>query len=114
MTREAGSTREVEDAVAQLNLALRTHGGAVECTGVVGTTLKLRMTGLCAGCLFKPVTVAATIAPYIRERLGLEVELEGSRISEEAHQRLVRALAATYEPPRRTPIARAPRRPVPN
>jgi len=89
----------VEEAIATLNLALRTHGGSVECLGVEDGTLRLRMTGLCAACLFKPVTLEATIRPYIRERLAMDVTIEGARISEEAQARLRRALQSSYDPP---------------
>lgn len=91
MITAARGTAQVQGAVAELNLALRTHGGAVECTGVHGDTVRLRMTGLCAGCLFKPVTTEATIRPFIAERLGMDVEVEGARVSVEAQQRLARA-----------------------
>ncbi len=89
------SAEDVERAIADLNLALRTHGGAVECTGFDSVTVKLRMAGLCAGCLFKPVTTAATIGPFIAERLGLQVQVEGARISAEAEQRLMRAFESS-------------------
>ncbi len=58
-------------------------------------TVRLRMDGLCAGCLFKPVTTAATIRPFIADRLGLEVQVEGARISDEAEQRLRRAFESS-------------------
>jgi Fe-S cluster biogenesis protein NfuA len=92
------SAENVERAIAELNLALRTHGGAVECTGFDSATVRLRMAGLCAGCLFKPVTTAATIRPFIAERLGMNVEVEGARVSAEAEERLARAFASSaYE-----------------
>jgi Fe-S cluster biogenesis protein NfuA len=91
----AADAADIEEALAELNLALRAHGGSVEFAGMNGSTLRLRPTGLCAACLFKPVTVAATIGPYISERLGMEVELEGARISAEARVRLERASASS-------------------
>jgi Fe-S cluster biogenesis protein NfuA len=110
MTVDAMRERELEQTLADLNLALRTHGGAVECTGVEEGTVRLRMTGLCAACLFKPVTLAATIRPYIRERLGMGAEIEGARISAEAQERLERALARSYESPGVPPRWAGPRR----
>ncbi len=95
MSGDSPREAEIESAVAELNLALRTHGGAVECVGRDGETLRLRMTGLCAGCVFKPVTTEATIRPFILERLGLQVDVEGARVSAEARERLARAFAAT-------------------
>ncbi|HVW42846.1 MAG TPA: NifU family protein [Amycolatopsis sp.] len=94
MTTDRGA---IEDAVAELNQALRSHGGGVEW---IGTTeqgaLRLRMIGMCAGCGFRPVSTAATIRPFFRERLDMAVEVEGARISAEAEQRLAQALAPGY------------------
>lgn len=87
------SADEIEDAVRELNLALRTHGGAVEVVGVDEDALTLRMAGLCAACLFKPITLEATIRPFIADRLGMRVQMAGARISAEAQERLERALA---------------------
>lgn len=90
----------VERTLDELNRALRTHGGGVEqVDGIEDGVLHLRMTGLCAGCLYRPLTTIATLRPYVEERLGLEVEVEGARISEEAEERVLAALGATYEPP---------------
>ena len=94
---------DIDEALAALNLALRTHGGSVECTGLAGNTIRLKMAGLCASCLFKPVTLAATIRPYIRARLGMDVEIEGARISDEAQARLERALTAEITSRRAAP-----------
>jgi Fe-S cluster biogenesis protein NfuA len=91
MTGGAPTAADVAAAVAELNRALRTHGGAVESLGFAEHTLRLRMTGLCAACLLKPITLQATIRPFVRERLGLEVEMVGARISAEAQARLERA-----------------------
>jgi Fe-S cluster biogenesis protein NfuA len=91
----AAHVPEVEDAVRELNLALRTHGGAVELVGVDDDMVTLRMVGLCAACLFKPITMEATIRPFIAERLGLQVQMTGARISAEAQERLARALAGS-------------------
>jgi Fe-S cluster biogenesis protein NfuA len=52
---------EVQAALADLNLALRTHGGAVECVGTENGTLRLRMSGLCAACLER--ALAASYRP---------------------------------------------------
>jgi len=99
MTASPPFRAEIDEALTVLNSALRTHGGGAECTGFDTATVRLRMTGVCAACLFKPVTLQATIAPYIRARLGLGVEVEGARISAEAQQRLAAALADGYDAP---------------
>jgi Fe-S cluster biogenesis protein NfuA len=91
---------EVEEAVAELDRAMRSHGGGIEYLGTSPDgALRLKMTGLCQGCLFRPVTVAGTIAPFIEERLGCEVEVQGARISEEAEARLAEHLEHGYVPP---------------
>jgi Fe-S cluster biogenesis protein NfuA len=88
---------DVDAAVAELNLALRSHGGAVEHSGFSETgRLRLRMLGMCAGCRYRPMTTAATIRPFIRERLGVDVDVLGARISEEAEERLAKALEGSY------------------
>lgn len=90
---------DLERALAELNSALRTHGGSVECVSVSGDLIRLRMVGLCAGCLYRPLTLAATIRPFIAERLGMRVEIDGARISAEAQARVERALIGSYPPP---------------
>lgn len=90
----------VDETLAELNVVLKTHGGAVEQAGPIEDgVLRLRMGGLCAACMFKPVTTTSTLRPFIRERLGLDVVVEGARISSEAEQRLTTALAPYYESP---------------
>lgn len=93
----AGRTTEIADALTELNLALRTHGGSVELVGVDGDTLRLRMIGLCSACLFKPVTTESTIRPFIAQRLGMRVQILGARVSAEAQARMERALAMSYD-----------------
>lgn len=94
----------VDATVSELDRALRTHGGGVELEGhAADGALRLRMTGLCGGCLYKPMTVAGTIRPFVEDRLGVGVEVVGARISAEAEERLTRALAGSYRPPRGGP-----------
>jgi hypothetical protein len=57
------------------------------------------MVGLCAGCLYRPLTAAATIASFVEERRGMAVEIMGARISAEAQARVERALLGSYRPP---------------
>lgn len=93
MTSSAPEQSSVDAAVADLNVALRTHGGGVEQVGsATDRVLRLRMTGLCTGCLYKPLTTAATIRPFIQERLGLDVVIDGARISAEAEARVAEAM----------------------
>ncbi len=85
---------DVVTVVAELNLALRTHGGGVEHVETTAEgVVRLRMLGLCAGCLYRPLTMAGTIQPLFAQRTGMKVELLGARISAEAEERIARALA---------------------
>lgn len=100
MTDRPPSQELVERALAELNRALRTHGGAVEQVGAVEDgVLRLRMRGLCGGCAYRPLTTITTIRPFFAERLGLAVEVEGARISAEAEERIAVALSDSYVPP---------------
>ncbi|MCW2830412.1 MAG: NifU family protein [Aeromicrobium sp.] len=84
---------QIDGAVAELNRALRSHGGGIELVERTPSgALRLRMVGMCAGCRYRPMSTAATVRPFFRETLGLEVVVDGARISEEAEERLARAL----------------------
>lgn len=54
---------------------------------------------MCAGCLYRPLTTISTLRPFIAEQLGLDVEVTGARISDEAERRLLTALSSSYLPP---------------
>lgn len=100
MSAAAPPRGRVERALDELNRALRSHGGGVEQVGdVEGGVLRLRMTGMCAGCLYRPLTTISTLRPFIAEQLGLDVEVTGARISDEAERRLLTALSSSYLPP---------------
>jgi Fe-S cluster biogenesis protein NfuA len=89
--------RQLLDATLdELNVALRSHGGAVEAVPSDDGALHLRMLGLCAGCLYRPLTTVTTIRPFIAERLGVDVVVEGARISAQAEQRLAAAFGSSY------------------
>jgi Fe-S cluster biogenesis protein NfuA len=94
---EIAGTAEIADAIVELNRALRTHGGSVQLVDVDGDTLRLRMIGLCAACVFKPVTTEATIRPFVAQRLGMQVQVLGARVSAEAQARMERAFAVSYD-----------------
>jgi len=66
---------------------------------VEGGKLRLRMVGLCAGCPYRPLTTIGTLRPYVAERLGIALEVEGARVSAEAEERMARALGDSYVPP---------------
>ena len=83
------------EALEAVNRALHSHAGSVEAVGMTDGVARLRYTGMCAGCSFRPLTTHATVRPLLREQFGIEVESIGSRISAEAEERLTRAYAGT-------------------
>ena len=86
-------TAAVQQRLAELGPVLGAHAGGIELVEVVGSTVRLRFTGMCTGCHLRPVTTASTIRPALLELAGVEaVEIEGSRISAEAEARLAAAL----------------------
>ena len=84
------------DAVQLVSRALRAHGGGAELVDAVPgpepgrQAITLRLTGLCRGCPYWPVTLETTISPLLRRELGdVSVDIDGRRISDEAKQRLL-------------------------
>jgi Fe-S cluster biogenesis protein NfuA len=82
--------RPVERRVSEVSRLLGAHAGGIELErldeqGRVG----VRFTGMCTGCLFRPVTLATTIRPALLEVDGVTgVEAAGVRVSEHAARRL--------------------------
>jgi Fe-S cluster biogenesis protein NfuA len=86
--------RAVLDRLEELRPALAAHAGGVELVEVAGSVVRLRYTGMCAGCHLRPLTTASTVRPALLALEGVsEVEIEGSRISAEAEARLAAAFA---------------------
>jgi Fe-S cluster biogenesis protein NfuA len=84
----------IEARLEALRPALDAHAGGVELLEVRGGVVRLRFTGMCAGCHLRPLTTASTIRPSLLELDEVsEVEIEGSRISAEAEARLAAAFA---------------------
>jgi Fe-S cluster biogenesis protein NfuA len=82
----------VEARLRDVSRLLRTHAGglAVEDVSDDGT-VRVRFTGQCTGCMFRPVTLEATIRPALLDVPGVAcVEADGCRVSEEASRRLRR------------------------
>ena len=75
----------VESRVRQLNTLLASHGGGLELVGISeGGVAQIRFTGMCCGCLQKPLTMAATISPGLIGIGGIRsVEAESARLSTE-------------------------------
>ena len=66
------------------------HAGGVELVEVSDDgEVRVRWTGACTGCPFRPMTMAGTPRPVLLGVDGVRgVEAQGSRISEEAEARL--------------------------
>jgi Fe-S cluster biogenesis protein NfuA len=87
----------IESRIGQLDVLLRAHAGGLELRDVdhAGHVV-VRYTGMCAGCPWKPLTTEATVRPALMATDGVTaVEVEGSRISDEAQRRI----AAAFAPP---------------
>jgi len=84
----------IEARLEALRPVLDAHAGGVELLEVRGGAVRLRFTGMCAGCHLRPLTTASTIRPALLELDEVAaVEIEGSRISAEAEARLAAAFA---------------------
>jgi Fe-S cluster biogenesis protein NfuA len=84
----------VRARLAELAPVLGAHAGGVDLVAVEAGVVRLRFTGMCAGCHLRPLTTASTIRPALLALDGVTaVEIEGSRISAEAEARLAEALA---------------------
>ena len=79
-TRVAGRLELVERVLAS-------HAGGVQLVEVSGDGLvRLRFTGMCAGCMLKPLTMAAVVAPALSDIAGVTgVDAAGTRVSGQAH-----------------------------
>lgn len=82
----------LDERLAQLRRVMATHGGGVELVSVGGDGgVRLRFTGLCAGCRLRPLTFAQTIQPALAGVPGIgQVDADGARISQEAVARMRR------------------------
>ena len=87
-TRVAGRLELVERVLAL-------HAGGVQLVEVSGDGLvRLRFTGMCAGCMLKPLTMAAVVAPALSDIAGVTgVDAAGTRVSGQAHARVLAAQA---------------------
>lgn len=78
--------------VDEIGVVLGAHAGGVELIEVEAGAVRLRFRGMCTGCPLRPLTTVSTVRPALLELNGVEsVEIEGSRISEEAEARLAAA-----------------------
>lgn len=80
----------VGERVEMLSDFLAQHAGGLTLEGVSAEgTVTVRYTGMCTGCLYRPVTMGATIRPMLLEIDGVTgVEAVGSRMNDRAHAML--------------------------
>jgi Fe-S cluster biogenesis protein NfuA len=90
------SADAIADALDRVNGVLAAHAGGVRLEDVSEDgAVRLRFTGMCTGCMLKPLTMARIVAPALGEIAGVRrVEAPGTRISEAAQQRLAAVAGA--------------------
>jgi Fe-S cluster biogenesis protein NfuA len=86
-TKEAISAR-----VDEISRVMDVHAGGIELVDVTDEgVVRVRFTGMCTGCPNRPLTTAWAVKPGLFDVDGVTgVEIEGSRISTEAEERLMR------------------------
>jgi Fe-S cluster biogenesis protein NfuA len=101
-------TALLERRIGQVRAVMRAHAGAIDLVEVTPAgVVRVRFTGMCAGCPFRPLTMRGTILPALSELPGVTgVEAAGARISDEAAARVQRYLGDRA--PRLPPLAPVP------
>jgi Fe-S cluster biogenesis protein NfuA len=80
----------LDQRISELSKFISNHAGGIELSQVTGGgEIEVKFTGMCAGCPYRPVTMASTVRPALMEIDGVtSVRAVGSRISEQAEKRL--------------------------
>ena len=60
---------KVEKVLEEIRPSLQADGGDVELVAVEGNTVKVRLTGACAGCPMSQMTLAFGIEKILKERI---------------------------------------------
>jgi len=60
---------KVEKALSEIRPHLQADGGDVELVDVEEGVVKIRLTGACAGCPFRMITLQSGIGKFLRERI---------------------------------------------
>jgi Fe-S cluster biogenesis protein NfuA len=99
LTPEADAGHErptVEAALGEVRRMLAAHAGGVDLVQLTDDgTLRLRFSGMCTGCMLRPLTTASVVRPRLVQADGVrEVEIVGGRVSAEAEARLAAMAAA--------------------
>ena len=89
---------ELDTAIHNVNLRMRSHGGGIELTSMTEDgDVSVRFTGMCCGCPYKALTWRGTVQPMLRSVEAVTgLSAPGVRISEEAEDRLMRYAANEY------------------
>lgn len=92
------ANQAIEQRVRDVSQLLTQHAGGVELDRVDDQgKVRVRFTGMCTGCLYRPVTMAATVRPALMEIDGVTaVEAAGSRVSAAAEERLAEDLGGGW------------------
>lgn len=105
MTLSLEEQRATQSAVeARLDLVrrrLRAHAGGIELHEVSPEGIvQLRFTGMCAGCVLKPLTMATVVIPLLRPLEAVrEVVAPGARVAAASQARLRRIRPPSHLPP---------------
>ncbi|MFJ9033418.1 NifU family protein [Streptomyces sp. NPDC102274] len=78
------------ERVRQVSAYIRMHAGGLELRHITDDgEVQVQFTGMCTGCPYRPVTMAATVRPALMEIDGVtSVTVVGSRVSEQAERRV--------------------------
>jgi Fe-S cluster biogenesis protein NfuA len=97
MTAPRTAAPPVDRAALELRIdevcrLMSAHAGAIQLVDVSALgAVRVRFTGMCTGCMFRPLTMRGTIEPALAGVTGVTaVHADGARISEEAAERLHR------------------------
>jgi len=66
---------EIEKALEKIRPMLQRDGGSVELVDVVGSVVKVRLTGACHGCPMSQMTLKAGIERIIRQEVPAITEV---------------------------------------
>ena len=84
----------LDQQISKLSKFISNHADGIELSQVTGGEIEVKFTGMCAGCPYRPVTMASTVRPALMEIDGVtSVRAVGSRISEQAEKRLAEDMA---------------------
>jgi Fe-S cluster biogenesis protein NfuA len=92
------SRQALEVRLAEINLLMRAHAGAIELMNVTETgVVTVRFVGKCTGCELRPVTTVGTVRPGLLAVAGvMRVVVLGARMSEEAEERMAQSLGSGH------------------